>query len=94
MNKKYAIRVYKAKYSFDRYDDYIYMLPESKVDTNDILVERWADTIEELIKKWYVLVDKYEGYTYCVKDVEHDSVIIGGVFDPGDVECLEEYKEN
>lgn len=93
MKQKYAIRVYKAKYSFDRYDDYIYMLPEAEVDTNDVLVERWADTIEEIIKQWYILINKYEGYTYCVKDVGDDSVIIGGVFDPGDVDCLEEYKE-
>ena len=88
MNKKYAIRVYKAKYSFDKYDDYIYMLPESEVNAKDILVERWADTVIELIKEWNILINKYEGFTYCVKDVENDQVLIGGVFDPGDEDYL------
>lgn len=88
MNKKYAIRVYKAKYSFDKYDDYIYMLPESEVNAKDILVERWANTKGELINEWDILINKYEGFTYCVKDVENDQVLIGGVFDPGDEDYL------
>ena len=90
MTQKYVIRVYK---SFGKYDDDIYMLPESEVSAKDILVERWASTIQEIIKEWHILIYKYEGFTYCVKDVEHDSVIIGGVFDPDDIECLEEYEE-
>jgi hypothetical protein len=94
MKQKYAIRVYKAKYSFDKYDDYIYMVPEVDVDANDILVESWADTIQEVIKEWNILIDKYEGFTYCVKDVYNDEVLIGGVFDPGDIEYLEEYEES
>ena len=88
MKQKYVIRVYKAKYSFDKYDDYIYMLPEAEVDSKDILVERWSNAKDELIKKWNILINKYEGYTYCVKDVENDQVLIGGVFDPGDEDYL------
>lgn len=94
MKQRYVIRVYKLKYSFDKYDDNIYLVPESDVDENDILIENWASTIERIIKRWNILIRKYEGYTYCVKDVEQDEILVGGVFDPSDIDYLDEYKED
>ena len=88
---RYAIRVYDGRYGFSNYDDYVYTLPEAQVNKSDIMVERFAETKADIIKHWSTLISKYEGFTYCVKDIEKDHVIVGGVFDPDDIEVLENY---
>ena len=90
-SKRYAIRIYKMKYSFENYDDYIYKAQEDSVNTDDILLERRADNKDKLISEWNTLFYKYEGFTYCVKDIDNDMVITGGVFDPVDIEYIEDY---
>ena len=90
---RYALRVYISSYCFERYDDGIYTVEESKVNRKDILAERTADTLEGIVAVWHELLDEYVGYTYCVKDVFEDTVLIGGVYDPDDVEVLEEMME-
>lgn len=91
--RRYVIRIYKMKYSFDKYDDTIYQTSESLVDYKDILVERAARTMGRMLAIWYKLFDKYEGYTYCIKDLIMGEVVLGGIMDPGDDDIIKEYIE-
>ena len=92
-SQRYALRVYIPSYCFERYDDGIYTVEEAKVNRKDILRERTADTLKGIIAVWHELLEEYVGYTYCVKDVDADQVLVGGVYDPDDVEVLEEMME-
>ena len=87
---RYVIRIYKLKFSFDRYDDEIYRLPESRFCYDDIIVERVTDSIGRMRDVWRTILEKYEGYTYCIKDMSTDTILVGGVMDPGDDEFIGE----
>lgn len=87
----YVVRIYKEDYSFDCYDDTIYRLPESEVDKKTILKEIVCSDKTDLLRKWAKKLEEYEGFTYCVKDLARDEIIVGGVYDPSDDEIIEEY---
>ena len=78
----YEIRVYYTRFNMD--PDY-YMGDKG-------IAKRWkAKTPEELLKKWWLHLDKYEGDTYSVWD--GDDLITGGAYDPDDYMIIEEYFE-
>ena len=87
----YVIRVYRTKYGFERYDDNIYREKEKNVNPKDVLFQRITESRTELLLTWKLLLKKYEGYTYCVKNANNDDVITGGIYDPNDDEYIEEY---
>ena len=91
---KYAIRIFKTEYCFEHYSDSIYRHAEKDVCKDDIQIEKTANTKDYLIELWYDLLKEYEGWTYCIKNVVDDEIITGGVFDPSDIEYIEEYFEN
>lgn len=84
----YSIRVYKEQYSFDNYNDSIYQCKESEVNFEDIRISEGFCSGTRLLEGWKRLLDAWEGWTYCVKDVVNDKVVIGGIFDPTDIEQL------
>ena len=88
---RYVVRVYTENYSFENYSDNIYLTPEKDVRKSDILAEETANTEDNLLVVWMKLLKKYAGYTYCVKDLLNDGLIIAGVYDPGDFECIKDY---
>ena len=98
--KRYALIVYKAKYGWDYYSDDIYR--SGKYDTKeDTVIIRETNSFKTLMKMWKNNLKHYEGYTYCVRDrgfmalVQDpiDNLIVGGVYDSDDEECLlEHYK--
>ncbi len=89
--KRYVIRIYTKDYSFSNYDDSIYEVPEKEVNFKDILLQNYTNTIQELLFFWNKLIKDYEGYTYCVKDVIDEVIIVGGIFDPSGKEIINEY---
>ncbi len=88
---RYVVRVYTEDYSFENYDDYIYRADEKDVNANDVKVQKSANSKEELTTLWQQMLVAWEGYTYSVKDVINDEIIIGGVFDPNDIDYINEY---
>lgn len=88
---RYVVRVYTEDYSFENYDDYIYRADEKNVNTNDVKVQKSANSKEELTALWQQMLETWEGYTYSVKNVIEDEIIIGGVFDPNDIDYINEY---
>ena len=93
--KRYALIVYKAKYSLENYTDNIYRSGE--YDTKEhTVVMRETNSFDTLMKLWKTNLDHFEGYTYCVRDRGHmallqdpvDNLIVGGVYSPDDEEVL------
>ena len=76
----YEIRVYYQRYNMNR--DYY--------EGNKGIAKRWkAKTPGELLKKWELHAEKYEGETYSVWD--GNQIILGGAYDPDDDEIIREY---
>lgn len=92
MKYRYRILVWNKNYSFDNYDDNIYRKPDEKIDYMSE-IETWTAEkgIDDLKFAWEKMLGSYEGFTYCVKDMVDDHIIVGGVFDPNDWEIIEEY---
>lgn len=94
---RFVIRVFKAKYGFDNYDDSLYRELEREVEVKDPRVreERFANDEKSLLKQWKSMLRLYEGYTYVVKDLcapdNQEHILTGGVFDPSDDEYIQEY---
>lgn len=92
MKYRYKILVWNENYSFGNYDDNVYCKPDKDIDyASEIKVWTVAQGIYELKFEWEKMLKSYEGFTYCVRDRLGDLVIVGGVFDPGDWEIIEEY---
>jgi len=75
------------------YDDKIYQTDEASVPLEAVLLEARVNTAEALTELWSCLLTEYEGYTYCVKCLLTDKLITGGVFDPSDIDYINEYFE-
>lgn len=75
------------------YDDEIYRTDEASVPLQAVLLEARVNTAETLIELWQHLLVNYEGYTYCVKNIGKNVIITGGVFDPSDIDYINEYFE-
>lgn len=76
----FEIRVYYQRYNMD-YDYY---------SGDKCIKRRWkAKTKEELISKWKQHLKDFEGDTYSVW--VGDEMILGGAYDPDDIDCIEEY---
>lgn len=73
------------------YDDEIYRTDEASVPLQAVLLEARVNTAETLIELWQHLLAEYEGCTYCVKDLPLDKLITGGVYDPSDIDYINEY---
>lgn len=85
---KYQIRIYDEYEKYGGYDDGIYYPNRDKEDVDCLVYLETASTKKEIIKIWNKLIKKYEGWTYCIR--EDGDVIVGGIFDPNDIEILEE----
>ncbi len=52
------------------------------------IVTELAETKEELLEHWDKLIKNYEGYGYTVYNTKTSNCIVGGVFDPTDIDIL------
>lgn len=93
--KRYALIVYKAKYGWDNYTDYIYQSGEYDTKEHTVII-RETNSFKTLMKMWGNNLKHYQGYTYCVRDrgpkvTLHDpmeNVVVGGIYDSDDEEAL------
>lgn len=82
MGNGYEIRVYYTRFNMD---------PDYYGGTKGIW-RRWkAKTPEELIQKWRKHQPEYAGDTYSVWDLNYNCMIVGGAYDGGDLDYIEEY---
>lgn len=95
MECEYKILVWNEKYSFENYDDEIFRRRDDDIDYKKEL-KMWSMSPgnNELKFLWEKMLESYEGYTYCVRDMFDDHIIVGGVFDPGDWEIISDYLYN
>lgn len=78
----YEIRVYNERFNMD--EDY-YM------GDTDIKQQVLCNNRQELIKTWEKLLKTEEGETYSVWDCTTNEIIVGGAFDPNDIDEIEYY---
>lgn len=78
----YEIRIYNDCSNMD-WDYY--------TGDEDIKLREFADTPAKLKSAWRRLLKKNEGCTYSVWDHLYEDVIVGGVFDPTDIDVIKEH---
>lgn len=84
-SKRYVLRVYDRSLP---YDDDIY---RSEENNDKIEVQFEADTLPDMLEIWYKQLEEYEGCTYCIKDMENNTLIVGGAYDPNDDDIIKEH---
>ena len=89
---KYRIIVWNENYSFENYDDLVYRKPHAEIDYLNT-VKAWTEAKDKtsLIELWKKFLKTYEGYTYCIRDMSDDHIMVGGVYDPNDIDIIEDY---
>lgn len=80
----YEIRIFNERFCMD---------PKYYCGNDDIYLLCFADTKERLIEEWHNLIKAYEGETYAVRDIQNCALIIGGAFDPDDIDAIKAYFE-
>lgn len=105
--KRFRIVIFNENYSGSNYDDYIYLDPKNDTFENTLVILQ-EDNYENILKAWDILYPMYVGMTYCVRDMEregkpyisdskgterkHSTLLIGGIFDPYDIDSLCDYQ--
>lgn len=84
----YEFRIYDEYEKYGDYDDGIYYPDRDEADADCLILQKFADSKENLIELFNELIKEYEGYTYCIR--EDGDVHLGGVFSPDDIEIIEE----
>lgn len=74
---RYVIRIYRS----GKRDNTVFL---SEYNNDKIILQRGSNTRMGILAQWRKLVKAYEGYTYCVKDMLQDKIIVGGILEPGD----------
>ena len=89
---KYRIIIWNENYSFENYDDHIYRKPHAEINYSTE-IKTWTEVKNKkaLKEMWQELLRTYEGYTYCVRDMENDHNMVGGVYDPNDIDVINDY---
>ena len=82
MKGRYEIKIYNERYNMDV--DYY-------TGNKDIKKSIWCDTPENLINTMYDLLETEEGETYSVWDHTIGDIIVGGAFDPNDIDSVNDY---
>lgn len=82
MKGRYEIRFYNERYNMD-FDYY--------TGNDDIKKSVWCDTPTKLKDTLWELLKTEEGETYSVWDHTTEDIIIGGAFDPNDIDSVEYY---
>lgn len=85
MKGRYEIRIYNERYNVDR---------NYYTGNEDIKKSVWCDTPTNLVDKWYELLKTEEGETYSVWDHTVNDIIVGGAFDPNDIDWINDYYFN
>ena len=88
---RYVFRIYSSQYSYANYDDNIYRMKETSVNKNDIDSEVFCDNLQEIETAFDENIEIFAGATYCIKDLDKDYIIIGGIMDASDKHVIQNY---
>ena len=79
--KNFLLRIFNQRFN---------MNPNYYKGKNDVKLEVFCEDLECLKKAWKALLGNEEGETYAVWDLKNNYLIVGGAFDPSDIEIIEE----
>lgn len=104
--KRFRLVIFNENYSNSNYDDKIYFNTSNDTFDKTLVILQ-DDDFENILKVWDMLLPMYQGMTYCIRDMyrlgktyvrdyngtpfTHSTLLVGGVFDPYDIDFLTDY---
>lgn len=88
---RYVLRIYGSQYSYTNYDDNIYRMKEHDINKNDIDIEVFCDDYDDITNAFNENIEIFSGATFCVKDLEKDFIIVGGMMHIDDIVVIQKY---
>lgn len=86
-----AFRIYNPEYGYSTPDTTIYKEKETAVDYRTLTVNLECGSFEEVKNAFDEHIDIYRGSTYCVKNLDDNFIIVGGIFEDSDIKIIENY---
>lgn len=87
----FAFRIYNPEFSYANYDDDVIWVKEQNVNRCDLSIDEYPNSKYEIMDLFEEHLEVYQGATYCIKDLDTDEIIVGGQYDPQDIEVIERY---